>query len=61
MPHYRLYFLDAAGHIRHAIDLDCEDDAQAVATVATRSDGRAMELWRGAMLVRKFAAERDEA
>lgn len=50
---YRLYFL-AAGHIVAAQDLLCEDDDQATIEAEARGDGRAMELWRGAVRVRQF-------
>jgi hypothetical protein len=53
--HYRLYFLDRLGRIRHAIDLDCVDDAHAVETVEKHADGRAMELWQSARLVKAYA------
>jgi len=54
VPHYRLYYLDAAGHIVDATDLECEDDEQAVREVERRRDGRAMELWRRATLIGRF-------
>jgi hypothetical protein len=54
LPHYRLYFLDGAGHIRHAVDLECEGDEQAIAEVERHRDGRTMELWRRAELIRRF-------
>jgi len=59
MPDYRLYFLDETGHIRHAIELDCETDADAIALVDRHRDGRAMELWHLARQVRTFNARRD--
>jgi hypothetical protein len=54
MPHYRLYFLDAARHIVDATDLECEDDEHAIREVERRRDGRAMELWRRAVLLGRF-------
>ena len=54
--HYRLYFMDLAGHIRHALDLQCEDDAQAAREVEKHRNGQAMELWQASRLVRRYAA-----
>jgi hypothetical protein len=51
---YRLYFLDAQGHVRDRADLECEDDGHAVQVAERHADGRAMELWRRAILIRKF-------
>ena len=53
---YRLYFFEGP-HIVHAVELDCADDADAVEVVAKHADGRAMELWRRARLVKQFPAE----
>jgi hypothetical protein len=55
LHYYRLYFLDAADRIRHAIDMECEDDATAIATAEPQADGRTMELWNRDRLVRRFA------
>ena len=52
---YRLYFLDRANHIRHTVDLDCEDDAQAIRMVEQHADRRAMELWQASRLVKVYA------
>lgn len=39
------------------VDLpECEDDAQAIRKAAKSGDGRAMELWNGAKLVKQFKA-----
>jgi hypothetical protein len=54
---YRLYFLDNAAHIRHALDLDFESDERAIAVVAQDySDGQAMELWQRDRKVKNFPA-----
>lgn len=55
MAHYRLYFL-SNDHIRHALDLECESDEQAIAKVQEHGDGRAMELWRGLECIGRFPA-----
>jgi hypothetical protein len=52
--HYRLYFLDDQGRIRHPLDLDCTDDRHAIETVAGRCDGRRMELWQSGRKVGSF-------
>ncbi len=57
MTHYRLYFLDPKDHIRHAISLECVDDAQALATVEDHRDGRTLELWEGARRVARLEPE----
>jgi hypothetical protein len=47
--HYRLYFLDAKGHVREGRDLDCANDDEARQTIrGVDSKGRAMELWQAA-------------
>lgn len=58
MAHYRLYVLDREDHIRHAFDLECEDDEQAVAQTEARRAGQTLELWQGARRVVRFDAER---
>ena len=52
-PRYRLYFLDREGRIRRAMDLDCDDDAEAVQAMEARDEGGGMELWEAARLVKK--------
>jgi hypothetical protein len=61
LPDYRLYYLDNADRIRHAVEFECATDDGADRLVLERSDGRAMELWSGTRLIRKFlpAPERD--
>jgi hypothetical protein len=53
---YRLYFLDAARHIRDVMELACDGDAQAVEAAEQLHDGRATELWQRARLVKAFPA-----
>lgn len=44
--HYRLYFLDAKGHIREGRDLECESDAEARRRIRELDRGTfAAELW----------------
>ena len=55
MTGYRLYFL-VDERIKHAVTFDCGTDADAIRTVQAYADGRAMELWTGARMVRRFTA-----
>jgi hypothetical protein len=61
LPDYRLYYLDDANRIRHSVEFECATDNDADRLVLERTDGRAMELWSGTRLVRKFSPtpERD--
>lgn len=45
MNSYRLYFLNEAGRIQHAIAYLAETDEAAIAVARGHADGRAMELW----------------
>ena len=54
MLDYRLYFLDEQGHVRRGLDLECRDDAHAIAVVSEHLSDEAMELWQGARKVRVF-------
>ena len=53
---YALYFLDYPGRIAHQAELNAESDDEAIRQATERADGRAMELWRGAFMVRRFSA-----
>ena len=54
MRQYRLYFLDGGDHIRRRLDLECDDDAHAIAVVSEHISPGAMELWDGDRLVKRF-------
>lgn len=56
MPEYKLYDVDANGHIRRRTDLEARDDDHAEELALAVWKGEAMELWQAARLVRKFAA-----
>jgi hypothetical protein len=56
VAHYRIYFLDRNDHIRHALSVECTDDAEAVELLQRHSDGRGMELWQGARRVARIEA-----
>jgi hypothetical protein len=49
--HYRLYLLDAANRIQRAVDLECEDDTQAIRQARAHTHVRGKELWQGARRV----------
>ena len=55
MSDYRLYFL-AGGHIVAVDEFESATDEDAVTAAQAKADGRDMELWRGATLVRKLPA-----
>ncbi len=57
MSHYRLYFLDRNDHIRHALDIECQDDTEAIELVEGHRDGRTMELWQGARRVARIEGD----
>ena len=57
LAYYRLYFLDRDDHIRHAVSLECEDDAQAIELARGHADGRTLELWQGARRVVRLASD----
>jgi hypothetical protein len=54
---YRLYFLDATGHIQSVEELTCIGDDAAVQAARDRADGRAMELWQRDRRLGAFAGE----
>jgi len=52
MASYRLYWLDGAGMISLADDVDASDDAEAVAKAREKHHGaRKCEIWKGDRLV----------
>jgi hypothetical protein len=58
MTHYKLYFLDDHGYVRSALDLQCEDDIQAIATAEAQRNAGAMELRQSGRCVRSFLGAR---
>jgi len=54
MPEYKLYFLDAKGHIYRRQDLECADDKAALRVADALIIDHDMELWCGTRCVRKF-------
>ena len=43
--HYRLFFLDGAGHIEYAREFHAENDEAAIKIAENWREGRRMELW----------------
>jgi hypothetical protein len=60
MHDYKLYFLDRTGHIAHAVDFRCDSDADALALAEQHRDGRDLELWQQARLVRQLPARAEQ-
>jgi hypothetical protein len=56
MRSYKLYLLDENDRIQSAMDLQCDDDADAIQLAQSLLDG-AMELWQGSRIVRRFYPE----
>ena len=58
MADYRLYFLDSAGHIRKAVELECADEQEALALAEEhrrkRGHAHGMELWQLTRLIHRF-------
>ena len=56
MAYYRLYFLDALGHIRQFREFEAITDAAAARQSEEWRDLRAMELWSGRRRVKRWDA-----
>jgi len=56
MAGYRLYFLSDE-HIQDAVAFECDSHEDPIKTVREHADGRVMELWSGARMLRRFPAE----
>ena len=52
--HYRLYFLDDAGHIELHHEFEVIDDERAIRTSEGWREGRPMELWERDRLVKRW-------
>lgn len=52
---YRLYFLDGLGHIATSHEYFADDDAAAMRIAEGWREGRGMELWCRARLVRRWS------
>lgn len=56
MPGYRLYYIGSTGRIEAAREFAVTDDRAAISAAEQNADGRSMELWQLARVVRKFPA-----
>lgn len=54
MADYKLYFLGKTGRVEARLDLQANDDAQAIVLAEREDDGRAMELWHGERVVKRY-------
>ena len=45
MAYYRLYLLDAKGHIRRPVEITADSDDEAVTIARDQLDGQAGQLW----------------
>jgi hypothetical protein len=54
VAHYRVYLLDPEGHIKRAVDIDCENDRAAEAQAKQLVDGCDVELWQGGRRIALF-------
>jgi hypothetical protein len=61
MRYYRLYFLNSAGRIQQALDMECVDDDAAIEEASPKADGRDMELWNRDRIVHRFPGKRESA
>ncbi len=60
MPQYRVYRLDAAGHVAAPPDLlDVQDDEEAMRRAKLLLDGMALEVWQAARFVGQLDPARD--
>jgi hypothetical protein len=57
VAHYRIYFFDRQDHIRHALSVECDNDANALELLESHRDGRTLELWEGARRVARIEAD----
>lgn len=51
---YRVSFLDAAGHVRSALDIRCQNDDEAIDRAASLRHWHEFEIWQGDRLVWRF-------
>jgi hypothetical protein len=62
MSDYRLYFLDNTNHIRHAVELICASDRDAVRAAEERAKGHErLELWQRERIVKTWGADSSPA
>ena len=56
MREYKVYILHDNGHFRSALDLECEDDEDAIRLALAQATAP-MEIWQGSRFVTKIDAE----
>jgi hypothetical protein len=44
---YRVFFVGRDGHISSAVEVECKDDAEALAAATRLAEGLHVELWQG--------------
>ena len=54
MSEYRAYLVDRDGHIKHRVDLICEDEEGAKERAKLLVDGHDVELWFGTRRIATF-------
>jgi hypothetical protein len=45
MPDYRAYIMGTDGHVQNRVDLQCDDDVEAIRLAKQLVDGHDVELW----------------
>jgi hypothetical protein len=55
MTYYRAYIVGEDGHFIEAVNLDCADDAAAVASAKQLVNSRDVEVWQQGRMVTKLA------
>lgn len=51
---YRVYMMDGQNHIRSAQDIECASDEDALAVAAQLAQGKPVEVWSEARMVRRL-------
>ncbi len=57
MPGYRLFLLDRDGHITERIDIETDDEAEALRVADETAHDFEMELWQLTRVVKKYPAK----
>lgn len=54
MQGYRVFILGSDGHVQNRVDLDCQDEAEAIKQAEQLVDGHDVELWQLDRLIKAF-------
>jgi hypothetical protein len=54
MQEYRAYIMGPDGHVQNRVDLERNDEDEAIGLAGQLVDGRAVELWQLDRLIRTF-------